>query len=125
MNTTEQMNPTKTIDVIDYQRALKATLEYFAGDELAATTWLNKYAMRDENGSLLEMTPVDMHRRMAREFARKEREHKSAHGKFGLSEYGNKRMALNEETIFGFFDHFRYIIPQGSIMAALGNTHMV
>ena len=44
-------------------------LNYFNGDELAASTWLNKYAKRDEHGNIVEQTPADMHRRMAKEFA--------------------------------------------------------
>ena len=39
-------------------------LKYFNGDELAASTWKNKYALEGE------ITPDDMHRRMAKEFAR-------------------------------------------------------
>ena len=74
-------------------------LNYFSGDELAASTWMNKYAYRDEK------TPVDMHRRMAKEFARIEKE------------YDNP---LDEEEIFDLFDKFKYIIPGGSVMAVLG-----
>ena len=39
-------------------------LKYFNGDELAASTWKNKYALEGE------VTPDDMHRRMAKEFIR-------------------------------------------------------
>lgn len=58
-----------------YEQAFQASLVYFSGDELAATTWMNKYAIK-ENNLFLEQSPDDMHRRMAHEFARKEkREH--------------------------------------------------
>ena len=40
-------------------------LNYFNGDELAASTWLNKYAKRDKHGNIVEQTPADMHKRMA------------------------------------------------------------
>lgn len=74
-------------------------LKYFDGDELAASTWLNKYSYKDEK------TPTEMHRRMAKEFARIEQE------------YNNP---MSEEEIFELFDNFKYIIPGGSVMAVLG-----
>lgn len=74
-------------------------LNYFNGDELAASTWLNKYAYKDEK------TPEDMHRRMAKEFARIE------------EKYDN---SLTESEIFDLFNQFKYIIPGGSVMAVLG-----
>ena len=52
------------------EEALKETTEYFNGDSLAADVWVKKYALRNESGDLLEKTPNDMHRRLAREFAR-------------------------------------------------------
>ena len=39
-------------------------LDYFDGDELSASVWLRKYALKGE------VTPDDMHRRMAKQFAR-------------------------------------------------------
>lgn len=73
--------------------------KYFDGDELAASTWLNKYAYKEEK------TPTEMHRRMAKEFARIEQE------------YNNP---MTEEEIFELFDNFKYIIPGGSVMSVLG-----
>ena len=46
---------------------------YFHGDELAASVWIDKYALKNREGKLVEHTPDDMHRRLAREFARIER----------------------------------------------------
>lgn len=114
------------MDIIDRQRVLQAALEYFNDDELAATTWMNKYAMRDRYGNLHESTPADMHQRMAVEFARMEEQYESH--KVITSEtssYGRSRKPLTKEAIFGFFDHFKYVIPQGSVMAGLGNPFMV
>ncbi len=54
--------------VYSYDEVLHAAIEYFHGDELAATTWMNKYAVKDAKGHYYEQTPDDMHRRMAREF---------------------------------------------------------
>ena len=53
-----------------YEEALAKSLAYFDGDELAATTWLNKYAMRNKAGEFAETSPDDMHWRMAHEFGR-------------------------------------------------------
>jgi ribonucleoside-diphosphate reductase alpha chain len=112
-----------------YDEVLKASLNYFNGDELAATTWMNKYAMTNDRGAYVEQTPDDMHRRMAREFARIEQKHGNA-ADMGtrtplLSEYGQHRHPLTEDEIYNFFRNFSYVIPQGSVMAALGNPHML
>ncbi len=108
---------------------IKAALGYFNQDELAAGTWVSKYAMRNKEGELLEKSPEEMHRRMAREFARIERNYKfpsqsdSAFSR--LSMYGKKRTALSEEKIYSYFHNFAYIIPQGSVMYSLGNPHII
>ena len=97
----------------------KKLLDYFAGDELAASTWENKYALRDDMGELLEQSPEEMHHRLAREFWRVEKDfiNKAIIDRNKLSEYGQKRKDLNEETIFKLFDKFKYIVPAGSVMA--------
>jgi len=89
---------------------LAKTMEYFNGDDLAASVWINKYAMKDSFGNLYECTPKDMHRRLAREFARIEKK------------YPNP---MNEENIFHLLDHFRYVIPQGGPMSGIGNDHQI
>ena len=53
----------------NYQQAYEASLKYFDGDELAARVWATKYALKDSFGNLYELTPDDMHRRIAREIA--------------------------------------------------------
>ena len=112
-----------------YDLVLENCLDYFDGDELAASTWINKYAMKNKEGAILELTPEDMHIRMAKEFARKELEYidsfKSNNRKKQLSKYGQEREFLSEEKILNFFKKFKYIIPQGSVMSALGNTNVV
>jgi len=98
-------------------------LKYFNGDELAASTWLNKYAKRDKNGEIVEQTPADMHRRMAREFARIEKQYDDNCLPFDQEKFSNhyhKRKPLTEERIFELFDKFKYVIPAGSVMAGLG-----
>lgn len=107
-----------------YEEALKVSLEYFSGDELAASTWVSKYAMRDREGRLLEASPADMHRRMAREFARIEEKYGNKNSA-DLSSYGRSRKPLAEKDIFSLFDKFRYVIPQGSVMSSLGNPHVI
>ena len=58
-----------------YDQAYQATLKYFDGDELAARVWVSKYALKDSFGNIFELTPDDMHRRLAREFARIEKKY--------------------------------------------------
>lgn len=127
MNETLAM-PVRSASKTYYERdeVLKACLLYFEGDELAATTWMNKYALKDKSGRFLELTPADMHKRLAVEFARIEKNYPSADtGKNYLSEYGRERQPLTEEKIFKLFDRFRYVIPQGSVMASLGNKNVL
>lgn len=89
---------------------LQAATAYFGGDELAATVWLNKYALKDSRGNIYERTPDDMHRRIARELARIE------------AKYPNP---ITEEEIYQALHQFKRIIPQGSPMAGIGNTFQV
>lgn len=97
-------------------------LEYFKGDELAASTWQNKYAAKGE------VTPDDTHRRLAKEFARIEEKYNwqlKPEDKLKLSNYGYNRPQLTEESIFKLFKNFRYIIPGGSVMAGCGTGELV
>jgi len=87
-------------------QAKKSTLEYFNGDELAASVWMNKYALKDSDGNIFEETPWDMHHRLATEFARIEWEYPNPMG------YGE---------IFELLDNFKYVVPQGSPMFGIGN----
>ena len=93
-----------------FDEAYQASLEYFAGDELAARVWVNKYAMKDSFGNIYEKSPEDMHWRIAREVARIERK------------YPNP---MSADEVFALLDHFRYIIPAGSPMTGIGNNYQV
>lgn len=102
----EEDNP----KIYKHDEVLKKSTEYFKGDSLAAGVWLNKYALKDSDGNLYECTPDDMHRRIAKEVARIEKK------------YPNP---LSEEEIFQLLKDFKYIIPQGSPMAGIGNPYQV
>jgi ribonucleoside-diphosphate reductase alpha chain len=107
-----------------YEKVLAACLRYFDNDELAASAWMGKYAMKDAKGNFLEPDPSHMHRRMAKQFARIEKKFfKKPSAQH--SGYGRMRGSLTEEKIFSLFDKFRYVIPQGSVMSALGNPNVV
>lgn len=93
-----------------YDEAYGASLEYFNGDELAARVWVNKYALKDSFGNIYEKSPVDMHWRIANEVARIE------------NKYENP---LKAEEVFTLLDHFRYVVPAGSPMTGIGNSHQV
>jgi len=109
-----------------YQEVLLRSLAYFKNDELAATTWMNKYAIKDKEGNFLEKSPDDMHKRMAKEFGRIEAKYdKNKANTEHLSSYGKSRQNLTEEDIYQLFKDFKYSIPQGSVMAALGNKNMI
>jgi ribonucleoside-diphosphate reductase alpha chain len=93
-----------------YLQVLEASTEYFSGDDFAAKVFVDKYALQNQQGEFLELTPTDMHRRLAKEFARIE------------AKYPNP---MTEDEIFGLLDRYRYICPQGSPMFGIGNPYYV
>lgn len=102
--------PSMASQTYTYDEAFAATLKYFDGDELAARVWVSKYALKDSAGNLYELTPDDMHHRIASEIARIEK---------------NYPNPMSEEEIFGYLKDFRYIVPQGSPMTGIGNNLQV
>lgn len=93
-----------------YDQAYQASLKYFDGDALAAQVWVSKYALKDSDGNIFELTPDDMHRRLAAEIARIEAKYPQG---------------MDKEEVFELLRDFRYIIPQGSPMAGIGNNMQV
>ena len=121
----EESKTNTEIKKYQFDEVLKASLEYFNGDELAATTWMNKYAMKTKD-DYLEITPDDMHQRMAKQFARIEQNYSIQKEKEKLlSAYGKTRKPLTEKKIYNYFKEFKYVIPQGSVMYGLGNKQML
>ena len=97
-------------------------LNYFNGNELSAKVWVEKYALKSSDGELLEKTPDEMHERMAREFFRIESKYvNSKKSSKNLSDYGNERKHLKYRNILNYFKGFKYLVPQGSVMANLGD----
>lgn len=92
------------------EEAYNASLEYFKGDALAARVWINKYALKDSDGKLYELTPDDMHRRLSKEIFRIEKK------------YDNP---MEEEHIYQLLKDFKYIVPQGGPMSGIGNDRQV
>lgn len=93
-----------------FEEAYEESLKYFAGDELAARVWVNKYSMKDSFGNIYEKSPEDMHWRIANEIARIEKKYKNP---------------LSAQEIFDLLNHFKYIIPAGSPMTGIGNDRQV
>jgi ribonucleoside-diphosphate reductase alpha chain len=117
---------TTTTKKFTYKEVLAASLRYFNGDELAATTWINKYCLKDKKGNFLEKTPDDMHHRMAAEFGRIEARYAEKETVIDtLSPYGKIRKPLTSKKIYRLFKDFDYVIPQGSVMYGLGNHHVI
>ena len=104
------MKNNSTLKKVQYADAVAASKEYFEGDELAATVWVSKYALKDSQGNIYESSPEQMHYRLAKELARIE------------NKYGEP---LSEQEIFELLDHFRYVIPQGGPMTGIGNNLQV
>lgn len=92
------------------EEAYEASLKYFGGDQLAARVWVSKYALKDSFGNIYELTPDDMHNRLADEIARIE------------NKYSNP---MSHDEIFSLMKDFRYIVPQGSPMSGIGNNFQV
>lgn len=100
-----------TVKHYSYEEAVQASTEYFGGDDLAARVFIDKYALRDSEQNLLEATPDQMHRRIAKEFARIEA------SKFA--------QPYTEEEIFQALNKFSRIVPQGSPMYGIGNPYQI
>lgn len=82
---------------VSYNEAVEASKQYFDGDDLAATVWVSKYALKDSFGHIYEKTPREMHERIAAEIERIEKK------------YPNP---MSRQEIFDLLDHFRYVIPR-------------
>jgi len=95
------------------EQVREASLEYFNGDELATNVFITKYCLRDKKGNFVEKTPDDMHKRIAKEFARME-------DKF----ITRKSNHLTEAEIYSLLKDFKYIVPQGSPMMGIGNDYV-
>ena len=107
MKVTKAALPSKTYS---QEEAYQASLKYFNGDDLAARVWVNKYALKDSQGNIYELTPDEMHRRIAKEIARIE------------VKYPNP---MSEDEVYELIKGFKYIVPQGSPMAGIGNPFQI
>jgi len=106
----EEDVPAPEQTVYPYEEVLRAATAYFRGDTLAANVWINKYALKNSDGQLFELTPDDMHRRLAREIARVEKKYP---------------YPMTEDEIFQLLKDFKYIVPQGGPMAGIGNNFQI
>jgi ribonucleotide reductase alpha subunit len=93
-----------------YEQVYKEALAYFKGDDAVARIWISKYCLKDQQGNYYELTPDDMHHRLAKEFSRIE------------SKYPK---SINEQIVFDLLKDFKYIVPQGSPMAGIGNSFVM
>jgi len=108
--TTEKVVEKNNLQKYDHDEVIEAATKYFKGDSLAANVWTNKYALKDSEGNIYELTPDDMHRRIAKEVARIEKK------------YPNP---MSEDEVYDVIKNFSYIVPQGSPMAGIGNNFQV
>lgn len=97
---------TTTKQTYTREQVYEQTLKYFDGDELASNVWVDKYCLKDSNNNYYELTPTDMHHRIAKELARIEQR------------YPNP---MSENEIFGLLDKFKYVVPAGSNLFGIGN----
>ena len=98
----------KGIQIFTQEEALEKSTEYFKGNTLAAEVFVTKYALKNENLEYVEATPDQMHKRIAKEFARVEKKFPNP---------------IPEEEIFKLLDQFKYLIPGGSPMFGIGNPY--
>lgn len=107
---TAQKLAKEPVAIYSLSEAVAASTEYFGGDEMAGQVWVSKYALKDSEGNIYEKTPDDMHHRLAKELARIEMKYQNP---------------LSEELIYSVLKEFKYIIPQGSPMAGIGNNFQI
>ncbi|GHV01044.1 ribonucleoside-diphosphate reductase, adenosylcobalamin-dependent [Bacteroidia bacterium] len=93
-----------------YAEAVQGAKDYFKGDELAATVWVSKYALKDSFGHIYENSPEQMHWRIANEIARIE------------ATYPNP---MSAKEVHQLLKDFKYAIPQGGPMTGIGNNMQV
>lgn len=101
------LNNKKNLKEYTFDEAVASSKEYFKGDNLAATVWVSKYALKDSYGAIFECNPTQMHHRIASEIERIEKKYSSP---------------LTKDYIFSLLDKFNYIIPQGGPMTGIGNN---
>ncbi len=95
----QQVRTTKTVP------AANETVEFFGGDELRIRCFLDKYALRDLSGKIVEKTPLEMWERVAREIA--------------SAEPDSKKRREWEKKFSWLLEDFRFI-PGGRIMFGAG-----
>ncbi len=106
----KEMKTKSTPKIYSFQEAVEAATIYFKGDELAAQVWVNKYALKDSDGNIYEKTPDEMHWRISNEIARIELKYKNP---------------MQAQEIYEVLKNFKYIVPQGSPMAGIGNPYQI
>lgn len=124
---------------------MKLALEFFGGDEFAASTFLNKYALRDKDGNILEEDPNQTILRVMKILANATPEEKNIPAFY--DEQGNPTTLLSRpseswlkrvlkedyipfrsdtqytwlEIFVNACNKFKGVCPQGSILSAAGN----
>ena len=91
----------------EYQQVYDKCLKYFDQDELATSSLLNKYLLKDKEGNFLEDCPEKLFNRLTDEFYRIEQN------------YDN---SLTREQIYDVLKDFKYVIPGGSGLYGIGNN---
>ena len=100
-------NASASLKEYAYAEAVEGAKQYFHGDDLAATVWVSKYALKDSHGKIYESSPEQMHWRIANEIARIE------------SKYPNP---MDAAQVYSLLKGFKYLIPQGGPMTGIGNN---
>ena len=95
---------------VNYNDAVAESKKYFDGDDLAATVWVSKYALKDSFGNIYEKSPREMHERIATEIDRIAQTNPNPHPK---------------EEIIAKHDQIQSVIPQGGPMTGIGNNFQV
>ncbi|MCS7253770.1 MAG: adenosylcobalamin-dependent ribonucleoside-diphosphate reductase [Armatimonadota bacterium] len=88
----------------------RETVEFFNGDELRARVFVEKYALRSDDGTLVELTPMEMWRRVASEIA--------------SVEPTPELQRLWGKNFLWLLEDFRFV-PGGRIMHGAGNPRKV
>jgi ribonucleoside-diphosphate reductase alpha chain len=98
------------MSMADFEQVITDSQKFFNGDDLAASVFATKYALCDKDSNYYETSPDDMHRRLSKEFYRIE------------AKYPNP---MSENEIYELLKGFKYVVPQGSPMSGIGNTHQI
>lgn len=111
------------------QEVIEHSKVYFNNNEKSAEIFADKYALRNNNNQIVELTPIDMHIRITNEMHRIEQKYDNPMSKNEIfSLFSNVSHLSREQIEHMSFEElvkeskgFGCVVPQGSPLSGIGN----